>query len=109
MHKQDRPPAVAYLAGHCERAAAAHEALRAAVLESGPLDRRTCELIVLGGFVAMRAASSFKSHARRLLEGGTTREVLRQAVLVNFGSTATFPAIVEALRWIDELTEPSSR
>jgi alkylhydroperoxidase/carboxymuconolactone decarboxylase family protein YurZ len=69
------------------------------------LDRHTCELIVLGGFVTARAAASFKAHARRLLQSGTHKEVLRQVVLVNLGSTAAFPAVVEALRWIDELTD----
>jgi 4-carboxymuconolactone decarboxylase len=101
----DRPPAVAFLAEHCEPAAAAHQALRKAVLNRGPLDPQTCEFIVLGGFVVLRAESSFKSHARRLLRHGATKDALRQVVLVNMGSTVPFPNVVEALRWVDELKE----
>lgn len=105
MSSEERPRGVAYLASYCEPAAAAHEALRKAVLNCGPLDLQTCELIVLAGFVVTRVEFSFKAHAQRLLRGGTSRDALRQAVLVTFGSTAPFPAVVEALRWIDELSD----
>jgi hypothetical protein len=43
---------------------AAFQALRKAVLGSGPLDAHTCELIVLGGLVTSGGEASFKIHAR---------------------------------------------
>ncbi len=107
MSSEERPRGVAYLASYCEPAAAAHEALRKAVLNSGPLDLQTCELIVLAGFVITGVEFSFKAHAKRLLRHGTGKDALRQAVLVTFGSTAPFPAVVQALRWIDELDDES--
>jgi alkylhydroperoxidase/carboxymuconolactone decarboxylase family protein YurZ len=107
MTSEERPRGVAYLASYCEPAAAAHEALRKAVLSSGPLDLQTCELIVLAGFVVTGVEFSFKAHARRLLSHGTSKDALRQAVLVTFGSTAPFPAVIQALRWIDELDDQS--
>ena len=39
---------------------AAFQALRKAVLGSGPLDAHTCELIVLGGLVTSGGEASFK-------------------------------------------------
>ena len=48
----------------------AFQALRKAVLAAGPLDAHTCELIALGGLVTSGGEQSFKTHARRLLQGG---------------------------------------
>ena len=58
----------------------AFQALRKAVLGSGPLDPHTCELIVLGALVTSGGEASFKVHARRLLkEAGRLRRKLEAA------------------------------
>jgi alkylhydroperoxidase/carboxymuconolactone decarboxylase family protein YurZ len=95
---------VQYLAEHSPDAAAAFQSLRKAVLESGPLDHNTCELITLGAFATAHNEAPFKVHAERLLKEGVAVEALRQAVLVTFAATTTFSGVVSALRWIDDLT-----
>jgi alkylhydroperoxidase/carboxymuconolactone decarboxylase family protein YurZ len=95
---------VEYLAQVNQGASDAFQALRKAVLQSGPLDAHTCELITLGAFATARVEGSFKTHARRLLKEGVKPEALRQAVLVTFAATTTFSSVVDALHWIDDLT-----
>jgi alkylhydroperoxidase/carboxymuconolactone decarboxylase family protein YurZ len=82
-------------------AGAAFQALRKAVLASGPLDAHTCELIVLGALVTSGGESSFKIHARRLLKEGVAIEALRQAVFVTLGASTTLAQVISGLRWID--------
>ena len=79
----------------------AFQALRKAVLGSGPLDAHTCELIVLGALVTSGGESSFKIHARRLLKEGVAVEALRRAVLVTLGASTTLAQVIAGLRWID--------
>jgi len=81
---------------------AAFTQLRKAVMKSGPLDEKTCELIVTAGFAAAGSEASFKTHAKRLFALGATAEEIRQAVLVTFAATTVFSDVVIALRWIDE-------
>jgi alkylhydroperoxidase/carboxymuconolactone decarboxylase family protein YurZ len=95
---------VEYLAQFSPEASAAFQALRKAVVEAGPLDGHTCELIALGAFATTGAEGSFKTHAQRLLKEGVAAAALRQAVLVTFAATTTFSLVVAALHWIDDLT-----
>lgn len=94
---------VEFLAQFSPKASAAFQDLRKAVLESGPLDHSTCELITLGAFATTGNESSFKTHARRLLREKVPIEAMRQAVLVTFAATTTFSAVVAALRWIEDV------
>jgi alkylhydroperoxidase/carboxymuconolactone decarboxylase family protein YurZ len=94
-----------YLASIDADTGAAFGALRKAVMKSGPLDEKTCELIVTASFAASGSQMSFNTHARRLLALGATVAEIRQAVLVTFAATTVFSDVVTALRWIDELTE----
>ena len=86
----------------------AFQALRKAVLGSGPLDAHTCELIVLGGLVTSGGEASFKIHARRLLQEGMAVEALRQAVLVTLGASTTLAQVIAGLRWIDGVLSEGS-
>jgi alkylhydroperoxidase/carboxymuconolactone decarboxylase family protein YurZ len=81
----------------------AFQALRKAVLASGPLDERISELIVTACFATTGHEASFKVHAKRLLAINVPVEEIRQAVLLTFGATTTFSDVSQALRWIDEL------
>lgn len=96
-----------YLASVDAASAEAFGALRRAVLRAGPLDERTCELIVTAAFAAAGQQDSFKVHARRLLALGCDAAEIRQAVLVTFGATTTFSQVTAALRWIDEVAAPA--
>ena len=94
-----------YLATINPDASAAFQKLRKAVVEGGPLDANTCELIAIGSFATLGKESSFKTHSRRLLKEGVSADALRQAVLVTFAATATFSSVIAALHWVDDLVE----
>jgi alkylhydroperoxidase/carboxymuconolactone decarboxylase family protein YurZ len=102
----NEPPALApldYLKQISSESANAFQALRKAVLGSGPLDAHTCELIALGGLVTSGSEQSFKTHARRLLKGGVPAAALRQAVLVTLGASTTFSQVIDGLKWVGQL------
>lgn len=94
---------VEYLRQHSADAAAAFQALRKAVMTSGPLDANTCELITLGALVTCGSEASFKTHARRLKRAGVPLPALRQAVLVTFGASTTFEQVSAGLHWLDDI------
>ena len=104
MNGEKKLTPVEYLAQHCAGASSAFQALRKAVLEAGPLDNHTCELITLGAFATAHSEGPFKTHAQRLLKDRVPVAALRQAVLVTFAATTTFSAVIDALRWIDDVT-----
>lgn len=106
MSTQKSLTPVEYLNQHCAGAAEAFQNLRKSVQSCGPLDAHTCELIALGAFVATGMEASFKVHAKRLLQEKVDPNALRQAVLVTFGASATFSAVVAGLHWIDDLLAP---
>jgi alkylhydroperoxidase/carboxymuconolactone decarboxylase family protein YurZ len=93
-----------YLSQFSPDATKSFQALRDAVVKSGPLDNKTCELITLGAFATARIEGGFKTHARRLLNDGVPVEALRQTVLVTFGATTTLTVALDALHWIDDVT-----
>ena len=70
-----------------EETLAAFQSLRKAVLASGPLDERTCELIVTASFATVGSEASFKVHAKRLLALQVPKTEIQQAVLVTLGAT----------------------
>ncbi len=101
---QTKPPTpVEYLAQFSPEASRSFQALRKAVMESGPLDRNTCELVTLGAFATVGNEASFKTHARRLLKEDVPVAALRQAVMVTLAATSTFGDVIAALRWIDDV------
>ena len=86
---------------------AAFQALRKAVLQSGPLDTPVGEFIVLGALATSGGEGSFKIHGRRLLKEGVQVEALRQAVLVTLGASTTLAQVIAALKWIDDIVAES--
>ena len=98
-----KPSAMEQVRGVAPASADAFKALRAALVEAGPLDRHTVELIVLGGLVGAGGARSFRTHALRLLDDGVDPAALRHAVLVTLGASATLDQVAAALAWIGDL------
>lgn len=70
----------------------------------GPLDEKTRRLIKLGVAIGLSSEGGVRSHARRALEEGITSDELRHAVLLAF-TTAGFPTMIAAMKWIDEVIE----
>jgi AhpD family alkylhydroperoxidase len=97
-----QPPS-SYLRDESPDAADAFRAMRDALLTAGPLDRITCELIVVAGLAANGWEYSFKHHSRQLLEMGADVAALKHAVLVSLGAVgAAFP-LARALQWLRDL------
>nr|WP_281352082.1 carboxymuconolactone decarboxylase family protein [Chelativorans oligotrophicus] len=93
----------AYLQEASADAAAGFRAMRAAVVAAGPLDKVTCELIVISGLALLGYEDAFKTHARRLIEAGTSRAAVEHAVLVTLCSTSTLFQVARAIQWLDDI------
>jgi len=70
----------------------------------GRLEKRTRRLIKLGIAIGLNSEGGVRSHARRALEEGITSDELRHAVLLAF-TTAGFPTMIAAMKWVDEVIE----
>ena len=70
--------------------------------EAGPIDLKTQHLIQLGVSIGMASKGGVRSHARRALDLGATKEEITQAVLMSM-TIVGFPAMIAAYGWIDEL------
>ena len=79
----------------------AHESVAKAVDRVGPLDARICHLIKIGISVGAGLESATRSHVRRALQAGATREEIEQAVLLSM-NTCGFPRAVAAWQWANE-------
>ncbi len=84
----------------------AYDALAVRCNESGPLDGRSRRLVKLGVAIGLGSEGGVRSHARRALEEGVSVAELRHAVLMAF-TGAGFPAMIAAMRWVDEVIEKS--
>lgn len=79
---------------------AAHDAMGKAG-DRGPFDRKTVELIKLGICVGAGLESATKSHARRAVEHGATREEVEHAVSLA-ANPLGLPRTVMAWQWTTE-------
>ena len=68
----------------------------------GPLDEKTRRLVKLGIAMGLNSEGGTRSHARRALEAGISPSELRHAVLLAF-TTAGFPAMIAAMKWVEEV------
>ena len=72
--------------------------------QAGPLDERTRRLVKLGIAIGCNSEGAVKSHARRALAIGVSREEVYHAVLLSL-TTVGYPAMIAALKWVDEVRE----
>ena len=79
-----------------------YEALAGSCHEWGPLDSRTRRLVKLGIAMGLSSEGGIKSHARRALNEGISLDELRHASLLTL-TTAGYPAMIAAMKWIDEV------
>ncbi|HRK31246.1 MAG TPA: carboxymuconolactone decarboxylase family protein [Tepidisphaeraceae bacterium] len=82
----------------------AHEAIARAVDSAGPLDAKTCSLIKIGLSVGGGLESATKSHVRRAMQNGASREEIEQAVLLAM-NTCGFPRTVAGWQWAQQQFE----
>jgi alkylhydroperoxidase/carboxymuconolactone decarboxylase family protein YurZ len=72
-----------------------------AAANAGPLERKVSELVKLGISLGAGLESAAKSHARRALGAGATREEVEHAVLLGV-STVGFSRTVMTWVWVTE-------
>lgn len=95
----DRPPK-AYLefVRRYPALGAAHESVAQAVDEAGPIDAKTAALIKIGISLGSGLESALRSHVRRAMKHGASREEIEQAILLGF-NTLGLPRTVAAWSW----------
>jgi len=80
----------------------AYEDLGEVTMTTGPLDRRTAELVKLGIAVGSRQEGAVHAHTRRAREAGASEEEIRHAVRLSL-TTLGFPGMMAAVTWTDEV------
>lgn len=80
----------------------AYEELGVKCRESGPLDRKTQDLIKLGIAVGNSSRGAVMSHTRKALKNGASEEEIMHVLLLTL-TTAGFPNMVAAFGWVDEV------
>lgn len=70
----------------------------------GSLDEKTRRLIKLGVAIGLSSEGGVRSHARRALEEGIPADELRHVVLLAV-TTAGFPTMIAAMKWVEEVIE----
>jgi alkylhydroperoxidase/carboxymuconolactone decarboxylase family protein YurZ len=84
----------------------AYNRLGEAAAAAGPLDSRTQRLLKLAIAIGAAREGAVRSHARRGLKAGLTREELEQTALLGI-TTVGWPAAFAARCWIEEEIEKS--
>jgi 4-carboxymuconolactone decarboxylase len=102
MTKSPLPPRYQRFRDEQPRIVEAYEALGEATLATGPLDRRTAELVKLGIAVGARLEGAVHAHARRALDAGASADEVRHAVRLAL-TTVGFPAMMAALTWVEDV------
>jgi len=74
----------------------------AALCHRGPLDERTRELVKLGIAIGAQAEGAVKSHARRALDAGWSKDEIDHACVLAL-TTAGFPHMIGAREWVQEV------
>jgi 4-carboxymuconolactone decarboxylase len=76
----------------------AYEVLGETAAKTGPLDRKTRELVKLGMAAAYGSESAVHSHVHRAMETGASWEEIEQTILLGI-TTLGFPTMMAALTW----------
>jgi alkylhydroperoxidase/carboxymuconolactone decarboxylase family protein YurZ len=84
--------------------AAAYDQLGDACRQAGPLDARGQRLVKIGLAVGLSSEGGVRSHVRRGLDEGLSREELLHAITLAV-PTAGFPATAAAYGWALEVLE----
>lgn len=82
----------------------AHESIAQLVDHSGPLDRKSCELIKLGISIGAGLMTATKCHARRARQEGASLAEIELAILPAV-NTSGFPRTVAAWQWAREAVD----
>ena len=84
------------------------EEVARAVDRTGPLDTRTRELVKLGIALGNFHETAARSHIRRAVAAGASREEVEQAVLLS-ATTCGLPRAVAGWQWVREALDERGR
>lgn len=85
----------------------AHEQVAESVASAGGLDAKSCALIKIGICVGANLESALRSHVRRAMQHGASKEDIEQAILLGM-NTVGFPTTVAAWTWAHQQFERGS-
>jgi AhpD family alkylhydroperoxidase len=71
---------------------------------SGPLNKKTSELVQLAAAATVRSEGSVHSHTRRALAAGAKPDEIRHAIVL-LTSTIGFPSVSAALSWANDVLD----
>lgn len=86
----------------------AYESLGDALLNEGPLDRHTAELVKLGISVGARLEGAVHAHVRRARDAGASADEIRQTIRLA-ATTVGFPTMMSALSWAEDVLSAKAR
>ena len=86
----------------------AHQRVGREVESLGPMDARHCALVKIGISLGAGLESAVRSHVRRAMQHGASREEVEQAILLGM-NTVGFPRTVAAWSWAQEQFERDRR
>ena len=95
------PPTFREFVARFPELGAAHESVARAVERAGPLDPKTLALVKIGISLGAGLESAVRSHVRRAIRHGATRQEVEQAILLGM-NTVGFPRTVAAWSWAAE-------
>ncbi len=72
--------------------------------ETGPLDEKTRHLVQLGAAVGAQSKGAVRSHVRRGLDAGATKEEVLQTILLTTNLVG-FPSMIAAFNWAMEVLD----
>jgi AhpD family alkylhydroperoxidase len=81
-----------------------YKQLGVACRSAGPLDQKTQDLIKLGVSIGLASQGAVRSHTRKALASGATREEIIHVVVLSLTTTG-FPQMIAALGWVEEVLE----
>jgi 4-carboxymuconolactone decarboxylase len=73
----------------------------------GPLERKPQDLVKLGIAIGLGSQGAVRSHTRKALASGCTREEIIHVVMLSLTTTG-FPNMIAALGWVEEVLAKES-
>ncbi len=80
-----------------------YEELGSTIHNSGPLDKKTRELVKLGISAGARSEGAVHSAARKAIAAGASNHELKQVIFLSM-TTIGFPSMMAALSWLEDIT-----
>ena len=83
-----------------------YQQLGLACRAAGPLEKKTQDLVKLGIAIGLGSQGAIRSHTRKALASGASKEEILHVVLLSL-TTAGFPNMIAAVGWVSEVLDRS--